>query len=39
MMAVTIGHNAQWFFWFIFTVGFFVAAGSLAMLIAQYCGQ
>ncbi len=34
-----LGHYAQWFFWFFFTIGFSVVAGGLSMLIAQYCAQ
>ena len=34
-----LGHYAQWFFWFFFTIGFSVVAGGLAMLIAQYFAQ
>jgi len=34
-----LGHYAQWFFWFFFTIGFSVVAGDLAMLIAQYFAQ
>ena len=30
-----LGHNAQWFFWFFFTIGISVMAGGIAMLIAQ----
>ena len=30
-----LGHYAQWFFWSFFTIGFFVVAGGIAMLIAQ----
>ena len=31
-----LGHYAQWFFWFFFTIGIFVVAGCIAWLIAQY---
>lgn len=34
-----LGHYAQWFFWFFFTIGFSVVAGGLVMLIAQYFAQ
>ena len=34
-----LGHYAQWFFWFFFTIGFSVVAGGLAVLIAQYFEQ
>ena len=34
-----LGHYAQWFFWFFFTIGISVAAGSMALLIARYYGQ
>ena len=30
-----LGHYAQWFFWFFFTIGFFVIAGCIGMMIAQ----
>ena len=30
-----LGHYAQWFFWFFFTIGIFVIAGGIAMMIAQ----
>ena len=30
-----LGHYSQWFFWFFFTIGFFVVAGGVAVLIAQ----
>ena len=30
-----LGHYAQWFFWFFFTVGIFVIAGGIGMMIAQ----
>ena len=33
-----LGHYAQWFFWFFFTIGFSVVAGGIAMLIAQHYG-
>ena len=29
-----LGHYAQWFFWFFFTIGIFVVAGSVGMMIA-----
>ena len=31
-----LGHYAQWFFWFFFTIGFFVIAGGIGMMIAQF---
>ena len=31
-----LGHYAQWFFWFFFTIGFSVVAGSMALLISRY---
>lgn len=34
-----LGHYAQWFFWFFFTIGISVVAGSMALLIARYYGQ
>ena len=30
-----LGHYAQWFFWFFFTIGIFVVAGGVGMIIAQ----
>lgn len=30
-----LGHYAQWFFWFFFTIGIFVVAGGIGMIIAQ----
>ena len=32
-----LGHYAQWFFWFFFTIGIFVVAGGVGIMIAQYC--
>ena len=29
-----LGHYAQWFFWFFFTIGIFVVAGGVGMIIA-----
>lgn len=34
-----LGHYAQWFFWFFFTIGISVMAGGIAMLIARHYGQ
>ena len=34
-----LGHYAQWFFWFFFTIGIFVVAGGIGMMIAQSCGK
>ena len=34
-----LGHYAQWFFWFFFTIGFLVVAGGVGMMIAQSCGK
>ena len=34
-----LGHYAQWFFWFFFTIGLSVVAGGIAILIARYYGQ
>ena len=34
-----LGHYAQWFFWFFFTIGFFVVAGGVGMTVVQYCGK
>ncbi len=31
-----LGHYAQWFFWFFFTVGVFVVAGGIAVIAAQH---
>ena len=30
-----LGYYAQWFFWFFFTIGFFVVAGGVGIMIAQ----
>ena len=30
-----LGYYAQWFFWFFFTIGMFVVAGGIGMMIAQ----
>ena len=30
-----LGHYAQWFFWLFFTIGIFVVAGAIGMMIAQ----
>ncbi len=30
-----LGHYAQWFFWFFFTIGMFVVAGGIGIMIAQ----
>ena len=32
-----LGHYAQWFFWFFFTIGSFVVAGGIGMIVAQNC--
>ena len=34
-----LGHYAQWFFWFFFTIGIFVVMGGIGMMIAQNCGK
>lgn len=34
-----LGHYAQWFFGFFFTIGIFVVSGGLEMMIAQSCGK
>lgn len=34
-----LGYYAQWFFWFFFTIGIFVVAGGIGMMIAQSCGK
>ena len=34
-----LGHYAQWFFWFFFTIGVFIVAGCIAMLIARHYGK
>lgn len=33
-----LGHYAQWFVWFFFSIGISVVAGGIAMLIAQFYG-
>ena len=33
-----LGHYAQWFFWFFFTIGIFVVAGGVGMMIAKLYG-
>ena len=30
-----LGHYAQWFFWFFFTIGIFVVAGGVGMMIVK----
>ena len=34
-----LGHFAQWFFWFFFTIGIFVVVGAVRMMIAQSYGK
>lgn len=34
-----LGYYAQWFFWFFFTIGIFVVAGGIGMMIALSCGK
>ena len=34
-----LGHYAQWFFRFFFTIGFFVIAGGIGMIVAQNYGK
>ncbi len=34
-----LGHYAQWFFWFFFTIGIFVVAGGIGVIVAQNCGK
>ena len=34
-----LGHYAQWFFWFFFTIGISVVAGGIAMPIARFYGK
>lgn len=34
-----LGHYTQWFFWFFFTIGIFVVAGGIGMMIAQNYGK
>ena len=34
-----LGHYAQWLFWFFFTIGFFVIAGGIGMIVAQNYGK
>lgn len=31
-----LGHYAQWFFWLFFSMGFFVVAIGIGMIIAQF---
>jgi len=33
-----LGHYAQWFVWFFFTIGISVVSGGIAMLLAQLYG-
>ena len=34
-----LGHYTQWFFWFFFTIGIFVVAGGVGMMIVQSYGK
>ena len=34
-----LGHYAQWFFWFFFTISIFVVAGGIGIIVAQNCGK
>ena len=34
-----LGYYAQWFFWFFFTIGIFVVAGGVGMIIVQSYGK
>ena len=34
-----LGHYVQWFFWFFFTIGIFIVAEGIAMLITQNYGK
>ena len=34
-----LGHYAQWFFWFFFTIGIFVVSGGIGIIVAQNCGK
>lgn len=34
-----LGHYAQWFFWFFFTIGIFVVASGIGMMIAKNFGK
>ena len=34
-----LGHYAQWFFWIFFTIGIFVVAGGLGVMIAKNFGK
>lgn len=34
-----LGCYAQWFFWFFFTIGIFVVAGGVGVMIVQSCGK
>lgn len=33
-----LGHYTQWFFWLFFTIGIFVVAGGIGMIIAPHIG-
>ena len=34
-----LGHYAQWFFWFFFTIDIFMVAGGIGIIVAQNCGK
>ena len=34
-----LGHHAQWFFWFFFTIGIFMVAGDVGVMIAKNLGK
>ena len=34
-----LGHYAQWFFWFFFTIGIFVVTGGVGVMIAKNIGK
>lgn len=34
-----LGHYAQWFFWFFFTIGIFVVAGGVGVMIVKNFGK
>ena len=34
-----LGHYVQWFFWFFFTIGIFMIAGGVGVMIAKNFGK
>lgn len=34
-----LGHYAQWFFWFFFTIGIFMVATGIGIIVTQNCGK